>query len=136
MFKQKFNKYVCDGDTITTEAEGFEIIARIERDDDYHIDDDDSHNIDTNVTGCNPYQQKKLLAARKAWKNDEWFYCGVVLSVSKNGVMLDDHAASLWAIEANYPSGRNPNKYLTDVANELLPEAIEAGKAILTKLTS
>ena len=43
---------------------------------------------------------------------------------------LGDHLASLWGIEGNYPSGRdNPNTYFLDVANELLPEAIEAAKA-------
>jgi len=40
---------------------------------------------------------------------------------------MDDHAASLWGIEANYPD--SDNAYLTEVANGLLPEALEAAKA-------
>ena len=61
-----------------------------------------------------------------AWLNDEWFYCGIILSVSIGETILTDHAASLWGIEANYPESNN--SYLTDVANELLPEAQDAAK--------
>ena len=61
-----------------------------------------------------------------AWKNDEWFYCGIILSVKIEDVELTDHAASLWGIEANYPDSEN--KYLTEVANELLGEAVLAAK--------
>ena len=62
-----------------------------------------------------------------AWKNDEWFYCGIILSVEIDGLTLDRFGASLWGIEANYPD--SDNAYLTEVANELLPEALEAAKA-------
>lgn len=70
--------------------------------------------------------------AMKAWCDNEWFWCGIVLSVSRAEIELDNHAASLWGIECNYPD--SDNEYLTDVANELLPEAIEAGKAALERL--
>ena len=73
-----------------------------------------------------------MLDARKAWFNDEWFYCGIMLSVSYKGIVLDSNAASLWGIEANYPG--SDNKYLTEIANELLPEALQAGKEILDSL--
>lgn len=134
-FTEKFNRYVCDGDTITTHKNGLVFTARIERDGNYHIDDDDSYNPDQKATGCNARQQKRLLAARDAWFNDEWFYCGVVVSVeTENGTMLDKHAASLWGIEANYPTGKkNPNAYLTEVANELLAEAEEIAKKKITE---
>ena len=62
-----------------------------------------------------------------AWKNDEWFYCGVILSVAIDGLTLDRFAASLWGIEANYPD--SDNAYQTEVANDLLPEAIAEAKA-------
>lgn len=68
----------------------------------------------------------------QAWREDEWFYCGIVLTVSRAGIILDDHAASLWGIEANYPD--SDNAYLTDVANELLPEALDAARAALATL--
>lgn len=70
--------------------------------------------------------------ALRAWCNDEWSYCGIVLSVAKSGVTLDEHAASLWGIERNYPG--SDNAYLTEVANELLDEALDAAKKTLAKL--
>jgi hypothetical protein len=86
MFTEKFDSYVCTGDTITCDVEGFTLVARIEHDADARIDDDDCHNVDQEVTGCDDAQQKKLLAAREAYFSDDWFYCGVVISVSRNGV--------------------------------------------------
>ena len=68
----------------------------------------------------------------EAWRNDEWFYCGVVISVRFDGIEIDDHASSLWGIEANYPD--SDNAYLAEVANELLPEAIDAAKAERARL--
>lgn len=123
-FLKGFDKYVCDGDTIKAEASGYEFTARIQRDEDYRIDDDDCHNPDQSVTGCNDEQFKKLLEARTAWFNDEWFYCGVVVSVSYRGTLLNKNTASLWGIEANHPEG--DNSYLLEVANDLLQEAIPA----------
>lgn len=72
--------------------------------------------------------------ALKAWCNDEWYYGGVSLMVSKEGVVLEEFAASLWGIAVNHPHG--DNSYLTEVANELLDEAIRVGKAQLEKLLS
>lgn len=131
-FSQTFDEYVCCYDTISVEIDGYEITARIEFDEDYKIDDDDCHNPDQSVTGCNDEQFDKLLAAREAWFRDEWFYCSVILSISKNGIELDDNAASLSGIECNYPD--SDNSHLTEVANELLPEALEVGKNVLTEL--
>lgn len=131
-FNEGFDSFACEGDTITTHKNGFDIAARIVRDNDYQIDDDDCHNPDQKVTGCNAEQQKKLLAAREAWFNDEWFYCGIVLEVSKAGITLEDHAASLWGIECNYPV--TDNSYLLEVANDLLPEAVQAGRDALARL--
>ena len=71
--------------------------------------------------------QAKAERVMAAWKNDEWFYCGVILSVAIDGLVLDDHAASLLGNEANYPDSNNA--HLTEVANELLSEALETAKA-------
>ena len=122
-FTTPFDSYACPGETITGTLAGYDLTARIERDDDYKIDDDDCHNPDQSVTGCDNDQQEKLLAARRAWFDDEWIYCGIVVSVSRNGVLIDNHAASLWGIECNYPGGGNA--YLLDIANELADEAVE-----------
>lgn len=133
MFVKGFDKYACEGDLITCHVDGFDVTARIVRDNDHDIDDDDSHNPDQKVTGCDREQQRKLLEARKAWKRNEWFYCGVVLSVSRQGVKLGD-GASLWGIECNYPG--SDNAYLLEIANELLPEALTQARETLNRLVA
>jgi len=120
-FTTKFDQFVCEGDTITCEKDGFDVAARIERDTDANIDYGNPDTV------CSEKQHTKLLEARAAWLNDKWFYCGIVLSISLNGFELDTNTASLWGVEANYPDSNNG--YLTEVANDLLDEAVEAGKS-------
>ena len=132
MFTEKFDSYVCIGDTITCEVEGFTLVACIEHDVTHHIDDDDCHNIDQEVTGCDAAQQKKLIEARKAYFADDWFYCGVVISVSRNGVGISEHAASLWGIECNYPGSNNA--YLSEVASELIDDALSCARDSLNAM--
>lgn len=109
----QFDAFVCVGDSIEWEKEGFTIRARIEFDSDSRPDDSE----------C--YTKRQI----QAWRDDEWFFCGVVLSVSRNGVSICGHAASLWGIDCNFPSRRkNPNSYLAEVAQELESEAIEEAK--------
>jgi len=106
----QFDSYACIGDTITWQKEGFDITAALHADTDSHVNDSD----------C--YSPIKI----KQWFNDEWFFVGVVLSVSKNGIMIDEHAASLWGIECNY--NKKSNRYLAETAQELESEAIETAK--------
>lgn len=112
----KFDSYACEGDSITWNAEGFDITARIEYD----------HNTTPDDSDC--YSPIKI----KQWKNDEWFFCGVVLSVSKNGVELSDHTASLWGIECNY--NKRSNRYLSEVAKELELEALDCAKIEIERI--
>jgi len=140
-FVEGFDGYACENDMIQCDHQGYHVVAKIERDDHYGIDDDDCHSVDQEVTGCNDEQFAWLMHCRSEWGNDEWFYCGIVLSVFFNGVEIEEHAASLWGIECNYPQqdGKTDNSYLRTVANELLPEAIEAAKKrheeLIQKLT-
>jgi len=122
-FKAGFDRYACAGDTITGTLNSYDLTARIEHDQDSSIDDDDTHNTDQAVTGCDDDQQEELIAARDAYARGEWIYCGIVISVSRNGVLIDDHAASLWGIECNYPG--SDNGYILEVANDLAGEAVE-----------
>ena len=140
-FAQTFDSYVCSGDTITCKAQGFTVSASIAHDDTPDAPDQRQDGFwpslykdDAGFIGAgNGWRERFDTAQAKAervmaaWKNDEWFYCGVVLSVALDGLILTDHAASLWGIEANYPD--SDNAYLAEVANELLPEALEAAKA-------
>lgn len=113
---QHFDKYVCPGDTVTIEDGLFTFTARIEFDGDSRPTDDEGMSAE----------------AIEAWKQDEWFYCGIALSATYNGVALpDNYLASLWGIEANFPG--SDNSYLSEVVRELLPEAkAEAQKHLET----
>ena len=106
----KFDSYVCIGDYVHWQHEGFDLTATVIHDHSTHIADFD----------C--YSALKI----KQWKNDEWFFAGIVISVKKNDVLLSDHAASLWGIDCNY--NKTSNKYLSEVCAELQDEAIETAK--------
>ena len=145
-FPQKFDSFVCEGDKITCEVEGYTITARIARDDTPNAPDERQDvfwpSLYKDAAGFigagNGWRarfdaaQARAEAVMEAWRKDEWFYCGIVLSVRLDGIEIDDHAASLWGIEANYPD--SDNAYLAEVANELLPEAIDAAKAERARL--
>ena len=131
-FEQSFDTFACEGDSIQLSHGGLTFTARIERDEDSNIDDDDVHNPNQDVTGCDAEQQTKLLEARRAWLADEWFYCGITIEVSLDGNTILDGAASLWGIECNYPE--SDNSYLNQIANELLVEAVECAKAKIESL--
>lgn len=131
-FTESFPQYACFEDYIETKHGLFTLRATLKYDIDYHINYDDVHNPDQEVTGCDEKQQARLMQAREAWFNNEWCYCGVVLSAEYNGVPVSDHYASLWAIEMNYPD--TDNSHLLEVANELLPEALEEAQKELQEL--
>lgn len=139
-FSQKFASYVCLGDKITGELEGYSFTARIAHDDTIDAPDKREDGFwpslykgDAGFIGAgNGWRERfdkaqaRAEAVMAAWKNNEWFYCGIILSVSFEGLELTDHAASLWGVEANYPD--SDNSYLTEVANELASEALIAAK--------
>ena len=139
-FTQKFDGFVCLGDSITCEVGVYTVTARIAHDDTPDRPDQRQDGFwpslykdDAGFIGAgNGFRarfdkaQAKAQAIMDAWKNDEWFYCGIILSVKIEDVELTDHAASLWGIEANYPDSQN--EYLSEVANELLGQAMLAAK--------
>jgi hypothetical protein len=103
-FAREFDKFVCVGDSISVDVGVARVVAHLE------------HDQDTLPSDFDCYEPADV--AR--WKNGDWIYVGVVLSVWVDDVCLDKHAASLWGIEANFGGD---NSYLTEVANELLDEA-------------
>jgi hypothetical protein len=137
-FQDAFDSYACIGESISVGVNGITYTAVIESDHNSHLDDDDCHNTDQNVTGCNDEQQAKLIKARAAWCKDEWCYCSIVIHANKKGTDLGQHIACLGNVELNYPE--SDNSKLTDVANELLVESIEQAeenlKEIIAKLNS
>lgn len=114
----QFNSYALVGDLIAWEKDGFQLTATLVQDTDSHVNDSE----------C--YSPLKI----KQWLNDEWFFVGVVLSVSRNGVEISDHAASLWGVECNYHKKSNP--YLAEVAQDLEREALDVAKARMTEMVA
>ena len=145
-FTERFQSFVCEGDTISCEVAGFEIIARIVRDDCTDTPDQRQDGFWPSLykdapgfIGPGPNHRERFAQAQaraeavmEAWRQDEWFYCGIVLSVALEGVTLERAGAAVFGIEANYPG--SDNSYLTEVAQELLPEALDAGFAAARRL--
>ena len=134
-FTEKFLPFVCEGDTIACTVDGFDITARLLRDDCLDPPDQRQDGFWPSLTICDagfigpgPNSRHRFAEAQaqadavmSAWKAGDWFYCGIVLSVAFEDVELDRHCASIWGVEANYPG--SDNAYLTEIASELLPEA-------------
>ena len=104
--------YICAGDTYATNEGAFTIRARIRF---------DGH---ARPTDYQCYTDEDIAA----WQRDEWFYCGVVLRVSFNGIDLDTEHVSLWGVEANL---NGDNSHVFDVANDMIPGALVEAKARL-----
>ncbi len=140
-FKTHFQTYACEGDTITARLPGgYTATARIVRDDCSDTPDERQDgfypSLDPKAAGYIGAKSRRTLerhTARanevmRAWKADEWFYCGVCVTVEAHGVQLTgNYDNALWGIECNYPKHGNwrVNRYLLEVANELLGEALE-----------
>ncbi|MDE1816844.1 MAG: hypothetical protein KGI11_09850 [Thaumarchaeota archaeon] len=83
-------------------------------------------------------RQVAAIAARedyetlRAWCNDEWKYCGVIVTASREGINLG--SASVWGIEIGHPADPD-NAYAAEVADELAPEAIADARAKLAALS-
>ena len=147
-FIERFQTFVCEGDRIDTEVEGYLLTARIVRDDCPDAPDERQHGFWPSLYKDSPgfigsgngwrarfdAAQARAEEVMRAWRADEWFYCGIVLSVSLEGVVFDANAVSLWGVEANYPG--SDNSYLTEVASELLPEALDIGRASMARICS
>jgi len=113
--RQVFNSYALPGDCIEWEKDGFTLRATLLEDYDTTPDDSDCYST----------------RAMDKWLKNEWFFAGVVISVSRAGVVLDDAAASLWGCGCNL--GRS-NKYLTEAAHGLGEEALSTARATLRRL--
>jgi hypothetical protein len=144
MFKTPFGQFLCDGDTIHCEVDGLRCEAWTEMDhDDYHTPPDERMDgfwpsRDPKAAGYVAPEnfdaaQAQAMRVMKAWREDEWDYCGVMVRVFYEHVGLTGHYEhALWGVERNYPD--SDNSYLLDVANDLLPEAVKAAKAKIRKL--
>ncbi len=117
-----FSKYVCAGDSVSVNCGPYTISALIVPDN------------DTRATDFDCYTPKQL----EAWKRGEWQLYGMILSVWVDDYRLDSHAASLWGIDCNFQGydalPGSDNAYLQEIANDLLPEALERAETIRASL--
>jgi len=148
MFTNNFAAFVCPGDAITGEAGPFTVLAQVVPDDCPDAPDQRHDGFWPSLYADAPgfigpgpnhrqrfaYAQAKAEAVMEGWRKGDWFYCGIVLSISLDGLVLAPHAANLWGIEANYPG--TDNSYLAEVANDLLPEAITVARETLARLAA
>lgn len=142
MFTKGFRRYVCEGDSVECEVEGFTLRATVYRDDRSDAPDERSDGFwpsrDPKAAGYvlpenYDAEMAKATEAMRAWKADEWFYCGVAVTVEREGVRLcDRYEHALWGVECNYPG--SDNSYLLDVANEFVGDALAAARAKIAKL--
>lgn len=145
-FSERFEFYACTGDAIACDADGFRIVARLVADDCPDAPDQRQDGfwpslyiVDPRFIGPGNGFRKRFADAQAraervmdAWREGDWFYAGLVLSVSLDGVILDEHAISLWGIEVNLPD--TDNSSLTAFANELLPEALVIARAAAARV--
>jgi hypothetical protein len=103
-FDRKFAQFVCVGDTIKADVtDKLQLVATLVYDDQCQPTDFD----------C--YEEADI----ERWKNDEWHFVGVVLSLQSHDGTIKRNLGSLWGNEANLIDN---NDHLTDVANELIDE--------------
>ena len=144
-----FNQFACVGDSVTVEHAGFTLRASI------HLDDSDEGAPDKRSDGFWPSLdprdagwigkrspstlRRHMVRARAvmaAYEDGSLFYCGVVVTVERDGVELGSN--SLWGVECNYPG--SANTYLAECANESADEALDAAwghlDALLAAATS
>ena len=106
-FKEMFDSYVWVDDQVSVEIDGWIFTARIEFDEDSRPDD------------CDCYSNRK----KGDWAQNKWFFCSVVLDLLHIESGLENTwAYSLSGIECNF--NKKANKYLDEVANDLLNEAL------------
>jgi hypothetical protein len=153
MFTKHFDHFVCHGDSIRCEVDGFTAVATLHHDTgDFTPPDERCEgfwpSLDPDDAGYIGPRSHRTLARQRAfaqhvldsWKRDEWHYFGVAVVIFREGVQLTppfDHA--LWGIEGNYPvrdKRKNTNAYFRDVANQYLPDALDAAKAKLAALAA
>ena len=70
----------------------------------------------------------------RAWCNDEWYWCGIVVTVTHTETDTELASESLWGIDANHPNG--DNSYLTECATELAETALQEARNRAKELAS
>ena len=79
----------------------------------------------------------------RAWERDDWYFCGCIVTASREGVQLGE--ASLWGIECNLFTYTDEDDNVIgqgwvgpskEVVDDLIAEAIEDAKDNLRRLAA
>jgi len=126
----KWSKPFTADSTIFTRYKSWDATARLVHDCDSDVDNYDCYSIEQAIRDKLPKKEiAKLTKLREDYRNEEWCFVGVVVTVSKNGIELAKQ--SCWGIECGLP---NAHEHLNDIANDLLIEAIDAAERNLERL--
>lgn len=149
-FTTGFNKYACIHDVIRCEdlSGSIHAVAEIHHDADAKAPDEQNEGFWPSLcsgragymgpdASYQDYLDAKEKAAddMKAWRNDEWWYAGVAVRIwVGNTPLTDEFAHVMWGNECNRPG--TDNSHLLEVANELLPAALEDARNRIKALQS
>lgn len=114
-FPKGFSDYACEGDYIEVTVGDYVIRATLEYDS------------VVKPTDYECYDEEQI----EAWHKDEWFFGGVVMSASCNGVRLN-LCTSVWGLEVNLPGCTN--EHITEAANQMLDEALNEATRVRMEL--
>ncbi len=105
----KFDDYICVGDSVRWEQDGFAMEATVEHDGDIHVSNYD----------C--YSKIKI----NQWLNDEWYFGVIEITASKCGVELATNYLGGVEINYNKKANRQLNGHIfeMDTAEEAIAEA-------------
>lgn len=114
MFQQTFDEHACVGDLIWCEVDGITYYAVLH------------HDPDTTPEDFDCYTDREITR----WKNDDWFF-GTVEIVAEVDGWTKKGLAFLGGVDVNLASD---NRYLTDIANDILPDAM--GEVTKTRMVT
>jgi len=66
-------------------------------------------------------------AALRAWCRDDWYYAGVVVTISDAEEDVELASASIWRVDVNYPG--SDNAYIDEIAADVLADALHDARA-------
>lgn len=154
IFSTDFGRFACIGDTIESPVllggfrTGLRLEAKLYEDDDKtppdkrqdgfwpSLDPDSDGYIGPKSAATLRRETARAESIMKAWRDDEWHYCGVAVRAWFDDIPLtEEFAFAVWGVEMNYPAKgkRNPNSYLRELANE---EAGECAREAIRALTA
>lgn len=124
-----FGDFVCAGDSVRWKRGPFQFVATVEYDNDTRATDFDQPGWYLDTTAVTNGAANKAII--DAWKNNEWWFGNLVVTVSLDDQVLATESSC--GIEINFPaeerdSWHKANGYLSIAAEEMENELMFAAK--------